>query len=69
MKNNLIDDQQKQICCQKCKFFEARNGFCRRKPPIPMALNISGVQVTTSNYPKISMPDVDWCGEFQRMEI
>lgn len=63
-----IDDiPEDQICCWNCRFFEKRNCFCRFNPPVPMVVNISGIQVTTSNYPKISMPNLDWCGKFEKI--
>lgn len=69
MQNNLYsNEEESQICCQKCKFFEQRNSFCRFYPPTPMTINVSGIQVTTSNFPKITIPDVDWCGQFQEKD-
>jgi hypothetical protein len=64
MQNNLYNNEENKNCCQNCEFFEPRTSFCRRYPPTPMIINVGGVQVTTSNFPKISIPDVDWCGEF-----
>jgi hypothetical protein len=69
MQNNLNRNDVIDTCCQNCKFFECRNNFCRRYPPTPMIINVGGVQVTTSNFPKITIPDVDWCGEFIKINV
>ena len=71
IQSNLAENQEIDLnkkCCYNCKFFEQRNCFCRFFPPTPMIVNVGGVQVTTSNYPKISIPELDWCGQFEKQK-
>ena len=58
--------------CIKCRFFDNRNSFCRRFPPttIPSGNKydeLTGYKITFAKtvYPIMSMPEVDYCGEFQ----
>ncbi len=67
---------ERDECCKDCKYFEARNNFCRRNPPTPIVIDTDKGYSTSqrgvshkkdfiiSKYPVISMPDLDWCGEF-----
>lgn len=61
---------EREKCCMNCKFFEARNNFCRRFPPKPIVIdtdksyNNSRKDFIISKYPVVSMPELDWCGEF-----
>lgn len=65
-----IDDVPKEkICCLNCKFFESRTCFCRLNPPVPMNVIIGSCSVTTSNFPRINMPNLDWCGKFERSSV
>jgi len=61
-----IDPNKK--CCFNCKYFEERTCFCRLNPPTPMNTIIGGCQMTTSNFPRISIPNLDWCGKFEFRE-
>lgn len=51
------------MCCN-CRFFEERSGFCRRNPPVPVALNGKSGPYYMTMYPKIQNPRIDWCNEF-----
>lgn len=62
-----------QSTCSECAFFDNRNSFCRRFPPsvIPSGNKydeLTGYKTTFAKtvYPIISMPEVDYCGEFQQ---
>lgn len=50
--------------CSNCKFYEERTRFCRRFPPTPLAIEENSKFVFTSTFPKIHLPNVDFCGEF-----
>lgn len=63
---NVREVEPDKVCCHNCKYFEERNNFCRFNPPVPMNIMIADCQVTTSNFPRISMPNIDWCGRFQK---
>ena len=52
-------------CCANCRWFDPRPCFCRLNPPVPMSVSIGGYQVTTSNFPKINIPSIDWCSNFE----
>lgn len=60
------DIEPERVCCFNCRYFEERNNFCRFNPPIPMNILVAGCSVTTSNFPRISMPNLDWCGKFEK---
>jgi hypothetical protein len=66
----------REKCCANCEFFEPRNNFCRRFPPKPIVIDTdkgynsnnrkdySRKDFIISKYPVVSMPELDWCGEF-----
>ena len=71
---------ERDECCKDCRFFEPRNSFCRRNPPTPIVIdtdrgyssnqrggynNSHKKDFIISKYPVISLPEVDWCGEFE----
>ena len=65
----LIDEKEsieREKCCAKCRYFEARTCFCRFNPPTPIVTcNKAGQQFVTSVYSKINMPMLDWCQKFE----
>ena len=61
-----IDDiDPKKMCCFNCKFFETRTGFCRLNPPQIINLYVAGNTYPSANFPKIQMPDLDYCYQFR----
>jgi len=56
--------------CKQCEFYEERTGFCRRFPPTSVIINVKDKKtnefkdLAVSKYPVISLPNADWCGEF-----
>lgn len=63
MQQEEIDSNQK--CCLNCKWFEERTGFCRKNPPQSIPVYVKGIgQLTNNVWPKIPMPNVDWCSYF-----
>ena len=59
----MLMDEQSKKCCANCAFFEARTGFCRLNPPqvVPQFIKSVG-QVNSAVWPKIPLPNIDWCG-------
>jgi len=52
------------MSCVNCKYFESRTKFCRRFPPVVVLVKgADGVDHVTSKFPKIGMPEVDYCHE------
>lgn len=60
-----VDVAKDKVCCFNCIWYSKTNGFCRYNPPVPMQVNVSGMMVTTSMYPKVSRCDVDFCSKFK----
>lgn len=61
----LDEIDKNKTCCLNCKWFEERTGFCRCNPPQVLALFVKGLgDITSSAFPKISMPHIDWCKSF-----
>ena len=54
--------------CETCAFFEARTKFCRRNPPTSIVMEEDGKKFMTSSFPKIQMPQLDFCSEWQKMK-
>ena len=54
------------ISCEKCKHFEARTKFCRKNPPTPLIVHENGKSFITSTFPKIQMPQLDFCAYFDK---
>ena len=50
-------------CCKNCRAFDPRTGFCRALPP--QVVLISGN--LTSKFPKIEMPNLDYCEHFEQV--
>lgn len=50
-------------CC-KCKYFEVRTHFCRKYPPTPLTVIENNKSFYTSTFPKIQLPELDYCFEF-----
>lgn len=51
--------------CKNCKFFEARTRFCRFNPPLPVIMDLGNGLATSSKFPVITKPEVDWCAKFE----
>lgn len=56
--------KNKTTTCINCIFFEARTGFCRKNPPVPITVQDNNKTFITPAFPKIQMPNLDWCFEF-----
>jgi hypothetical protein len=54
-------DEPRDRCCLKCKYFEARTGFCRYNPPVPVVTQTKTGSYITSVYSKVNYPQLDWC--------
>lgn len=52
------------ICCFNCKYFCQRTGFCRKNPPQIIVQYINRSAFPTAVFPKIAVPALDWCSEF-----
>lgn len=66
---NKEDIDKKTICCQNCKWFETRTGFCRCNPPCAVPHYIQGIgEVINGVFPKVSLPALDWCGKFEKQQ-
>lgn len=48
-------------CCANCKWFDTRTSFCRKDPPKPVYVGDGNRQYITAVFPKIGMPELDWC--------
>ena len=51
--------------CETCAHFEARTKFCRRNPPVPIQITEDKKTYITSTFPKIQMPQLDFCAEYK----
>jgi len=57
-------------CCNNCIHLDKRTLFCRRNPPTPVLgknydKNDVEVVFSTTLFPKIIKPELDWCSEFK----
>lgn len=67
MNEELENIPTNKKCCYNCKWFECRTCFCRKNPPIPVPLYIKNVgNITSSAFPKITIPALDWCSCFEQ---
>ena len=57
---------KEQCCCQDCKFFEERTRFCRKNPPMSVIMVDHGKSFMSSSFPKIQMPQIDFCFSFEK---
>lgn len=55
--------------CETCAYFEARTKFCRRNPPVPIQATDGEKTYMTSTFPKIQMPQLDFCAEHKTKTI
>ena len=63
-----MDEKFPENACIKCRWFEARSGFCRKHPPSPVIVpDKYGVHMMSA-FPKIPAPNLDWCSEFEKIE-
>lgn len=53
-------------CCQNCKYFEERTGFCRKNPPKAIQITTGKNPYCVAMFPKIGMPFLDFCFEFKK---
>lgn len=53
-------------CCAVCSFFDQRTGFCRLRPPQVVMTYANRMAFPTAVWPKVPMPQLDWCGEFEK---
>jgi len=56
--------------CINCKYFDARSGFCRKEPPKPIVVpdsTVGGRHGVLTVFPKIPMPLVDYCWEYDHI--
>jgi hypothetical protein len=55
------------ICCNNCKWFEARTSFCRKSPPVPTIEQSRGDydhNRIAAMFPRVPFPNLDYCGSF-----
>lgn len=60
-----IDEKSK--CCFNCKWFETRTCFCRLNPPQIVLQRLNAMSYPSSIFPKISVPNLDWCSNFRNI--
>lgn len=60
MENKMCDKK-----CANCKFFEERTKFCRKNPPQANVVYENGKTFFTSTFPKIQMPEIDFCWQHE----
>lgn len=56
---------EKSTCCFNCRYFCNRTGFCRKNPPQVIVQYINRSAFPTAIFPKIAVPAIDWCGNFE----
>lgn len=56
MDENVVEQVQRDKCCLRCKYFEARTGFCRFNPPTPVVTQTKTGSYITSVYSKVNYP-------------
>ena len=68
--SRALDEQEvREKCCAKCRYFEDRTCFCRYNPPIPVVVyGKNGQSFVTPVYSKINIPNIDWCQKFEKTE-
>lgn len=66
MQQEEIDENMK--CCLNCKWFEQRTCFCRFQPPQIVLQAFNNIAYPASVFPKISVPNLDWCSKFEAIE-
>lgn len=62
----MVEENTK--CCQNCKFYDERTGFCRYNPPAIIMSYVNRMTFPNAVFPKISMPALDWCSKFEDVE-
>lgn len=57
-----------EMSCETCKYFESRTKFCRKNPPNSIVIEENGKKFMTSSFPKIQMPQLDFCAEYKNID-
>jgi len=65
-------ENNNEICCDNCKYFDERTHFCRLNPPVPIVFSIvergETKQNVSSKYPVITHSNLDFCSHFEKDE-
>lgn len=56
------------VCCANCKWFDERCGFCRFNPPQVVMQYVNRMAYPNAVFPKVSMPTLDWCSKFEKLD-
>lgn len=58
---------EKSTCCYNCRYFCHRTGFCRKNPPQVVLQYVNRSAFPTAVFPKVPVPALDWCGQFESL--
>lgn len=66
--DDIFQNNQSDVCCAKCKFFDKRTSFCRANPPVVSSTNVNNRIIYSTNFPKIQMPNLDFCHLIEKID-